>query len=62
MRKGDIFDLDSYKEKEGVSSLPKYIEDNDSILREKYLDLIKSVNKVTLFNKNIREFLNIVFN
>ena len=59
MRKGDIFDLDSYKEKEGVSSLPKYIEDNDSILREQYLDLIQSINKVTLFNKNIREFLTI---
>ena len=57
--KGDIFDLDSYKEKEGVSSLPRYIEDNDIILREQYLDLIKSVNKVTLSNKNIREYLTI---
>ncbi len=59
LRKGDIFDLDSYKEKEGVSSLPRYIEDNDIILREQYLDLIKSVNKVTLFNKSIREFLTV---
>lgn len=57
--KGEIFDLDSYKEKEGVSSLPRYIEDNDIILREQYLDLIKSVNEVTLFNKNIREFLTV---
>mgnify|MGYP001185187742 FL=1 len=57
--KGKIFDIDSYKENEGVSSLPRYIEDNDIILREQYLDLIKSVNKVTLFNKNIREFLTV---
>ena len=56
---GDIFNLDSYEEKNGVSSLPKYIEDNDVILREQYLDLIRSINKVSLFNKNISEYLTI---